>query len=120
MCHPDRLVIVISGDAAFGFNAMEMETAVRHRIPVIVIVANNEGISGALRQNALFPPNHERVNMFQSAIHYENIVGAFGGHAEYVEHPEQLIPALGRAVASGLPACINVRVDPHAPYPDRM
>jgi len=42
---------------------------------------------------------------------------AFGGHAEFVEHPEQLKPALERAVASGTAACINVQVDPYAPYP---
>jgi 2-hydroxyacyl-CoA lyase 1 len=115
---PDRLVIVICGDTAFGFNAMEMETAVRHGVPLIVIIANNEGISGALTQKALFPLYHERVAMFQPAIHYENIMGAFGGHTECVEHPNQLKPALERAVASGTAACINVWVDPDAAYPD--
>jgi len=114
---PDRLVAVICGDTAFAFNAMDMETAVRHGIAVIVIVVNNEGISGALSEEVLFPSNHERVTMFQSGIHYENIMRTFGGHAEFVEHPGQLRPALERAVASGKAACINVQVDPHAPYP---
>ncbi len=117
LSHPDRLVIVICGDTAFGFNAMEMETAVRHRVPVIVVVANNEGISGALRQKTLFPSHHERVTMFQPAIPYEAIMHALGGHSEFVEHPKQLKPALERAVASGTAACINVRVDPEAAYP---
>ena len=114
---PDRLVVAICGDTAFGFNAMEMETAVRHRIPLLFVVANNEGISGALTQKALFPSDHERVTMFQPAIHYENIMGAFGGHSEFVEHPKQLKPALERAVESGTAACINVLVDPDAAYP---
>lgn len=116
--HPDRLVIAICGDTAFGFNAMEMETAVRHRIPVIVVVANNEGNGGSLRQRAFYPQDYpERVTMFQPDIRYERIMGAFGGHAEFVEYPEQLKPALERAVASGTAACINVKVDPHTPYP---
>lgn len=55
--------------------------------------------------------------MFQPDIHYENIMRAFGGHAEHVERPEQLKPALERAVISGKAACINVKVDPFAPYP---
>ena len=117
LSHPSRLVIAICGDTAFGFNAMDMETAVRHGIAVIVIVVNNEGISGALSEEVFFPSNHERVTMFQPGIRYEDIMRAFGGHAEFVDYPGQLKPALERAVASGKAACINVQVDPHAPYP---
>jgi len=117
LSHPDRLVISICGDTAFAFNAMDMETAVRHGIAVIVVVVNNEGSSGALSQKAFFPSYPERVTMYQPGIHYENIVRLFGGHGESVERPEQLRPALERAVASGTAACIDVRVDPHAPYP---
>ena len=113
----DRLVVAICGDTAFGFSAMEMETAVRHQIPIIVVVVNNDGNSGALQQTALYPPGHERVTMFQPGIHYEAIMRVFGGHAEFVEVPHQLRPALERAAASEKPACINVRVDPGAPYP---
>ncbi|MGH7828695.1 MAG: thiamine pyrophosphate-binding protein, partial [Candidatus Binatia bacterium] len=115
--HPDRPVVAVCGDTAFGFNAMEMETAVRHGIAIVVVVVNNEGISGALTEKALFPWSRERVTMFQPGIHYENIMRAFGGHCEFVERPEQLKPALERALASAAPACINVRVDPDAPYP---
>jgi acetolactate synthase I/II/III large subunit len=114
---PERLVIVICGDTAFAFNAMEMETAIRHGVAVVVVVVNNEGISGALSDKALFPSSDERVTRFQPNIHYESIAHSFGCHAEFVEHPEQLKPALERAVASGVAACINVQVDPHAPYP---
>jgi len=117
LSHPDRLVVVICGDLAFGLNAMELETAVRHKIPLIVVVANNEGISGSIHHKTLYPTNHERVTMFQPGIRYEKIIEAFGGYAEYVEHPEQLKGALERAVKSGSPACLNVKVDPDAPYP---
>jgi thiamine pyrophosphate-dependent acetolactate synthase large subunit-like protein len=117
LAHPDRFVIVICGDTAFGFNAMDMETAVRHGVAVIVVVVNNDGNCGALMQKALFCTGAERVTMYQPGIAYENIMRAFGGHAEFVDRPEQLKPALARAVASGKAACVNVQVDPHAAYP---
>ena len=117
LAHPDRLVLTICGDTAVGFSAMEMETAVRHGVSIVVVVVNNDGNGGALTQKALFPSSKERVTMFQNDIHYENIMRAFGGHGEFVDRAEQLKPALERAVAAGKPACLNVKVDPDSPYP---
>jgi 2-hydroxyacyl-CoA lyase 1 len=116
LARPNQVVAVVCGDTAFAFNGMEMETAVRHGIAVLIIVANNEGNCGALMQKS-FAADAERITMYQPGIRYDEIMGTFGGHAEGVERPEQLQPALRRAVASGKAACINVRVDPHAPYP---
>jgi thiamine pyrophosphate-dependent acetolactate synthase large subunit-like protein len=120
IAYPDRLVVVICGDTAFGFNAMDLETAVRHGVAVIVVVVNNEGNCGALMQKAFFPADGERVTMFQPDIRYENIMRAFGGHAEFVDRPEQLRPALERSAAGHIPACINVRVDPYTAYPQDL
>ncbi|MGH8597805.1 MAG: thiamine pyrophosphate-dependent enzyme, partial [Gammaproteobacteria bacterium] len=93
-------------------NAMEMETAVRLRIPIIVIVANNEGNGGERMQKAFYPESYpDRVTMFQPGVRYEEIMRAFGGHAELVEYPDQLKPALARAVESGVAACINVMIN---------
>ena len=117
IARPDRLVIAVCGDMGFALTAMDMETAVRHKIPIIVVVANNDGPMGAVTQKAFFSGYDERVAMFQPDIRYEAIMGAFGGHMESVDRAEQLRPALERAVASGQASCINVRVDPHAPYP---
>jgi thiamine pyrophosphate-dependent acetolactate synthase large subunit-like protein len=117
IAQPDGLVIAICGDMGFAFSAMDMETAVRHKIPIIVVVANNDGSTGAITQKTFFPGYEERITMFQPDIHYENIMRAFGGHTEHVDRPEQLRPALERAVASAKPACLNVTVDPFAPYP---
>ncbi|HEY2917455.1 MAG TPA: thiamine pyrophosphate-binding protein [Candidatus Binatia bacterium] len=117
LAHPDRLVIVICGDTAFGFNAMDMETAVRHGVAVIIVVVNNDGNCGALMQKTYFHGGGERITMYQPGIQYEAIMRAFGGHAEFVDRPEQLKLALTRAVASGKAACVNVQVDPNAPYP---
>jgi 2-hydroxyacyl-CoA lyase 1 len=118
LAFPESPVVVISGDFAFGLNVMEMETAVRLRIPIIVIVANNDGNGGVLPQRTFYPPDYpDRVTMFQPGIRYEQIVRAFGGHAEFVEHPSELGPAFERAVASRLPSCINVSVNRDSPYP---
>ena len=120
IAYPDRLVVVICGDTAFGFNAMDLETAVRHGVAVIVVVVNNEGNCGALMQKTFFPADGERVTMFQPDIHYENIMRVFGGHAEFVDRPEQLRPVLERSAAQNIPACINVRVDPYTAYPQDL
>jgi len=117
LCHPERLVLSICGDTAFGLSAVELETAVRHHIPLIAIVVNNQGNTGAMVEQRYFPACDQRVTMYQPDIHYENIVGAWGGHAEHVEHPEQLRCALERCVASGKASCIDVKVDPYANYP---
>ena len=117
LCHPGRPVVVVSGDFAFGLNAMEMETAVRLRVPVVAVVANNDGNGGALLQRAFYPQSPDAITMFGRDIHYDRMMTAFGGYGEYVDRAEEIGPALRRALASGLPACINVRVDPEAPYP---
>jgi thiamine pyrophosphate-dependent acetolactate synthase large subunit-like protein len=117
LAKPECVVLAISGDTAIGFNAMEMETAVRHKIPIIVIVVNNDGNTGGLMQRMFYPPGFERINMFQPNIRYEQIMLAFGGHGEVVERPEELRPAFERARLSGIASCINVKVDPYIPYP---
>ncbi len=116
ICSPDRLVIVITGDMAFGISAMEMETAVRHKIPIIVMIVNNDGGCATSVHKTMYPAGHEAVAMYQPRLPYENIMIACGGYAESVERPEQIRPALQRAVTSRLPACLNVYVDPDAPF----
>ncbi|MGC2061795.1 MAG: thiamine pyrophosphate-binding protein [Thermodesulfovibrionales bacterium] len=115
---PERMVVVICGDFGFGLSAMDLETAVRYRIPVIVIIANNDGITGSFRQKTYFPPDYpELFSQFQPRLRYERIMELFGGHGEFVVEASDIIPALQRAVASGLPSCINVIVDPDTPLP---
>jgi len=116
LAHPDRQVVLLSGDGAFGFSAMEFDTMVRHRIPVVCVVGNN-GI-WALEK-------HPMENMLGMSVasdlaprtRYEKVVEALGGYGEMVERPDQIRPALERAFASGLPACLNVICDPKAEYP---
>lgn len=117
LSHPGRMVVVISGDFAFGLNAMEMETAVRLHVPVVIVVANNDGNGGAVTQRTYYPGWADPITMFGAGIHYDQMMSTFGGYGEYVDRAEEIQPALTRAVESGMPACINVRIDPESPYP---
>ena len=116
LARPDRQVILLSGDGAFGFSAMEFDTMVRHRISVVCLIGNN-GI-WALEK-------HPMQSMLGASIaadlgaktRYDKVVEALGGYGEMVERPDEIRPALERAFKSGLPACINVICDPNAEYP---
>jgi acetolactate synthase-1/2/3 large subunit len=116
LAHPDRQVLLLSGDGAFGFSAMEFDTMVRHRIPVVCVIGNN-GI-WALEK-------HPMQSMLGTSIaadlgvrtRYDKVVEALGGYGELVDRPDEVRPALERAFKSGLPACINVICDPEAEYP---
>jgi acetolactate synthase-1/2/3 large subunit len=112
LAHPSKQVISINGDSAFGFNGMELETAVRVKADVVFVIANNDGIVGTQLQNAFFPEDCEAIATYVPGIRYERIMEAFGGHVEYVDTPGEVRPALERAFSAGVPACINVRVDP--------
>ena len=114
---PSRPVIAVCGDFAFGLSAFELETAVRHRIAIIVVIANNDGNAGALREQEMFPQGHpECVSMYGPGIRYEAVMRAFGGFAAHVEEFENLEPTLLQALAAGRPACINVALDPYAKF----
>jgi len=105
---PGTQVVVLTGDGAFGWNGMEIDTALRHRLPVLFVVCNN-GSFTALRKDE--PPNPQQLLGFQR---YDLMMEGFGGHGEWVENPDEIRPALERAAASGKTALVNVKVDPYA------
>jgi acetolactate synthase-1/2/3 large subunit len=110
--HPDKRVISVVGDGAVGFNFAEFDTMVRHRLPVIVVVNNDQqwGMS-AHGQDLIYGQGH-RVATDLAATRYDLAAAGFGCHAEHVVEPGDLLPALERALASGKPACVNVMTDP--------
>ena len=113
LARPEATVISVNGDSAFGFNGMEIETALRHNLPVIFIVDNNQGILGSTLEQGLFGDDYpERVGMYVPEARYDKVMDAFGGHAEHVERPEEIGPALQRALAAGRAALIDVAIDP--------
>lgn len=116
---PERPVVAITGDFGFSLSAMEMEVCVRHTIPIVVVVANNQGCLGATKQKAYFPSaDAERVIMFQPGLEYDRIMKVFGGQGTTLTDPEQLKPALAQAISANTPCCINVVIDPDTPVPN--
>jgi acetolactate synthase-1/2/3 large subunit len=105
---PGTQVIVMSGDGSFGMNGMEIDTMVRHNIPAIIVISNNGGWAGAGVMNAGRDLGFSR---------YDKMAEVFGGHGEYVERPQDILPALKRAAeaaAAGKPAVVNIITDPTA------
>ncbi len=100
---PDKQVLVLHGDGSFGMNAMEMDTAVRHNIPIVTVISLNGGWTA--------DPEGGKVGRTLGYQHYEKMMDAFDGHGEYVEKPTEIRPALERAYASGKPAIVNVKTD---------
>ena len=113
LANPDRLSVGVLGDYAFGSAAMAVETAVRVGAKPLFVVINNEGIAGHMIQDAMLPPGSPMVASLLPA-RYEKIAEMVDGHAEYVEEPDQIRPALDRAMASGKLAVVHIRVDPKA------
>ena len=116
LAHPDRQVVLLAGDGAFGFSAMEFDTMVRHRIPVVCVVGNN-GIWALEKHPMLSMLGVSIAADLGDRTRYDRVVESLGGYGELVDRPDQVRPALERAFASGLPACINVICDPDAEYP---
>jgi len=110
--HPDKRVICVVGDGAVGFNFAEFDTMVRHQLPVIVVVNNDQqwGMS-AHGQDLIYGHGH-RVATDLGVTRYDLAAAGFGCHAEHVVEPGDLLPALQRALATGKPACVNVMTDP--------
>ena len=117
LARPDKRVIIVSGDGSFGLNAMEFDTAVRHCLPVVCVICNDQAW-GMVKHSQEIRYCEDRVCGTElGVIHYEKIVEALGGHGEFVEKDDEIVPAIKRALDSGKPACVNVATDPSAVSP---
>ncbi len=115
IAHPDRPVILFTGDGSFGFTAVEIDTAVRYNIPIVCVVANDQAW-GMIKSAQQYHYGFDRlVGTELGLVRYDKWVESFGGHGEFVENPEEIKPAMERALKSGKPACVNVlvRTAPH-------
>jgi thiamine pyrophosphate-dependent acetolactate synthase large subunit-like protein len=106
LAKPDKQVICVHGDGSFGLNAMELDTAVRHKLPVLVVISLNGGWTA--------DPNRDKPGRDLGYTRYEKMAEALGCHGEYVDKAEDIRPALERAqrqVDAGRVAVVNVRTD---------
>jgi len=110
---PDEPVFLFAGDGSFGLSAMELDTAVRHRLPVIVVVSNNAGW-GDVRHEFEGERGYAgpRVAAELGFTRYDRLAQSLGAHGEHVTRLEDLRPALRRAYESSGPAVVNVETDP--------
>ena len=109
-----KRVVCVMGDGAFGLNGLDFDTLVRFEIPAVLVVGN-DGAWGEIRvpQVGMYGPDAEVATRLAPS-RYDRLCEVFGGHGEHVERPEELAPALERALASGDPAIVNVMLDPDA------
>lgn len=110
LARPHEPVVVVTGDGGFAYHAFELHTALRHGLPIVVVIGN-DGAMGMEKQiqTALYGPDRV-VGCDLGLVRYEKVVEALGGHGECVEEPAAIRPALLRAFAAGRPACVNVMI----------
>ena len=113
---PESTVVCFSGDGDFLMNGQEFATAVQYGLAIVVLVIDN-GLYGTIRmhQEREYPGR-----VLATALRNPDFAAyarAFGGHGETVEQTEEFEPAFARALASGLPAILHVKVDPEAITP---
>jgi len=103
---PDHKVVVLHGDGSFGMNGLEIDTAVRHKLPLLIVISLNGGWTA--------DPEQKKPGRNLGYTRFDRMAEAFDCHGEYVEKPEDIRPALERAaaaVAQGKTALVNVVTD---------
>jgi len=110
--HRESRVLLITGDGSVGFNFMEFHTAIRRGLPIVVVVANDQGWGMIAHSQTLRLGHSIPAGTYLGRVDYQRLVEALGGVGYCVERPEEIRPALEAAFASGKTACINVMVDP--------
>lgn len=113
LARPDKRVLALLGDGAFGISGMEVDTLVRHKVPVVAVVGN-DGAWAQIRgpQIGLYGAERAVATRLGEATRYDEVARALGAHGELVDDPAGIGPAIDRAFASGKPAVVNVLVDP--------
>ncbi|HET8724564.1 MAG TPA: thiamine pyrophosphate-binding protein, partial [Anaeromyxobacteraceae bacterium] len=111
---PERPVMVIQGDGSFGLNGFDFETAVRFKLPMVVVVGNDAAWGQILVPQRSMYGDEKSPATRLAATRYDRVVEAFGGRGEHVDDPADLPAALDRAFASGTVYCVDVAIDPEA------
>lgn len=116
VARPASQVVLLLGDGAAGFSLMDVDTLVRHGLPVVMICGNN-GIWGLEKHPMQALYGYDVAADLQPGCRYDQVVTALGGGGELVTQPQDVGPALRRAFESGIPYLVNVVTDPKDAYP---
>jgi acetolactate synthase I/II/III large subunit len=116
VARPDAQIVLLLGDGAAGFSLMDVDTLVRHGLPVVMICGNN-GIWGLEKHPMQMLYGYDVAADLQPGCRYDQVVSALGGAGEVVADPAGIGPALRRAFDSGVPYLVNVLTDPQNAYP---
>lgn len=117
VANPGRRVVCFTGDGSVGFNFAEFDTFVRHRLPVVVVINNDQMWGMSAHGQDLMYGEGKRMVSELGHTRYDQAAAGFGCHAEFVEDVADLDAALERALASNKPACVNVMTDPSVMHP---
>jgi acetolactate synthase-1/2/3 large subunit len=110
---PDDTVICLAGDGAFGLSAMELDTAARHDLPLVVVVSNNGAWADVRHEQQAWFGDDRLIGSGLGFTPYEKLAEMVGGYGVFVEKPEDVRPAVEKAVDSNTVSVVNVRTDPN-------
>ena len=116
IARPSSQVVLLLGDGAAGMSLMDVDTVVRHDLPVVIVCGNNSAW-GLEKQPMQMLYGYDVAADLAPRTRYDQVVTALGGGGETVTDPTQIGPALDRAFAAGTPYLVNVITDVNAPYP---
>ncbi|RKE67174.1 acetolactate synthase-1/2/3 large subunit [Dietzia kunjamensis] len=116
IARPSSQVVLLLGDGAAGFSLIDVDTLVRHKLPVVMVMGNN-GAWGLEKGPMQMLYGYDVIADLAPRTRYDEVVKALGGAGEMVTDPAQIGPALDRAFASGVPYLVNVITDVEAMYP---
>ena len=111
LARPGKQVIVVIGDGGFGIGGMELETALKHRLPLVTLLWNNGSWGPSFDQMPMLKGRVDPFDMLPE-LRYDRMFEAIGCHGEHVTRPDEIRPALERAMAAGKPSVVNVIGDP--------
>ncbi|MBO5366904.1 MAG: thiamine pyrophosphate-binding protein, partial [Peptococcaceae bacterium] len=112
LAHPDKKVILLTGDGAFGYGAMEYDTMMRYGLNITTVILN-DACWGMIKNSEAKRSGQDKdfVGLYLRETHYEKIAEAVGGYGEYVTEPDEIGPAIDRALAQDKPSIVNVMTD---------
>jgi acetolactate synthase-1/2/3 large subunit len=116
LARPGKQVVVVIGDGGLGIGGWDIETALRYELPIHTILWNNSSWGPSFEQMPLLKGRTDPFNMLEQ-IRYDQMFAVMGCHAEHVAEPNELVPALERAFASGKASVTNVVGDKRIGHP---